>query len=1037
MAAIPEQTNANVNYTESDGAAEKAKTIGEELSKIGEGASAEVTVNTGNSEQKIQGVAQSIDGIDDKEASITADTSSIDGSVKSANDTLDGVEDQEAIIDAKTSYLPGDVARANELLGQVEDAQADVTADTSTIAGSVATANSETAKTENREVQITADTSSIPGSVASANTETDKVQDQTVIIDADTKYLSGDVAKANETLGGVEDVVADITADTSTLAGSVVSANAETAKLEDRVITITTVTEPGEGGGGLSSDASSGTSGFSGSGGKSGAGGGRSGSNKKPGDIINTDSVGEAIAQLTFFEVLWLRIQAWLSGKEYVVPDLVSPTAQAEVEATQAGLDGIANTNIPDKTISIDDTQARTDVQSFEDRADDTVEKKINVTYSGAGGEFAKGTKNSPEGTVLVDEKGAELIEHKDGTYEIGSNEGPRFTSIEKGSTIHTADETKKILRRGVMPSTHIGNRFASGTLPSPVSSTPQNTSSSKKNTSKKINWKKYIDKLFDWIEIRLKRLQEVTDKWTRQIERAVGSINKNKAIDSAIASISNQIAALQEAGKRYTEQAAVIAKKTKLSQGTIDKIQNGTIDIASYSKKDQERIKAYQEWWEKAQAVKEEIEDLKDKQTELNHQKLDNIIKQYDDMIQAIDSAKEKAEAKIENKRSAGKEVTAADYKPAVDAQKAKIAALREEYNRLKAEFDKQVQEGTLVVGSEAYNTYLDQLTDIDTEVINATTDLNDMNYEIEQIAVNNLNGLLTALQSVQNVLQGTLDLINAQGRIATTDTFKQLIANGMQQIANLQQQNDLLRQQQQRLDKNSDKYREIQEQIDANSETINGIKVSQEEWNDSILDLRIDELTRMKEELEKTNDEYERQKDIQEAIEDLERAKSQRKIRILENGTFKYVADTKDVADKQRALDQKLHEQSMSKIDEVIEAIEDMKETNNVYADEGMTRTSLTELFPGSDLETILAGVMATAQAGLSLSELAQSMDTATSALIQNSNNSNTTNFTVSPNAIVINTTQADPEKIADYAIKKLTGEMDMAFTQEEAKK
>ena len=38
-----------------------------------------------------------------------------------------------------------------------------------------------------------------------------------------------------------------------------------------------------------------------------------------------------------------------------------------------------------------------------------------------------------------------------------------------------------------------------------------------------------------------------------------------------------------------------------------------------------------HQEWWEKAQDVKEQIEELKDEQRELANQKLDNIIDQYD----------------------------------------------------------------------------------------------------------------------------------------------------------------------------------------------------------------------------------------------------------------------------------------------------------------------------------------------------------------------------------------------------------------------
>lgn len=61
--------------------------------------------------------------------------------------------------------------------------------------------------------------------------------------------------------------------------------------------------------------------------------------------------------------------------------------------------------------------------------------------------QFEKGTSYSPEGLAIVDEKGAELIQKPDGSFEMGSNKGARFTQLDKGSKIYTADQTSRIMK--------------------------------------------------------------------------------------------------------------------------------------------------------------------------------------------------------------------------------------------------------------------------------------------------------------------------------------------------------------------------------------------------------------------------------------------------------------------------------------------------------------------------------------------------------------------------------------------------------------
>jgi hypothetical protein len=60
---------------------------------------------------------------------------------------------------------------------------------------------------------------------------------------------------------------------------------------------------------------------------------------------------------------------------------------------------------------------------------------------------FEKGTDYAPQGFAMVDEKGAEIIEKKDGTRYIGSDKGARITYLDKGDKVYTASETKEILK--------------------------------------------------------------------------------------------------------------------------------------------------------------------------------------------------------------------------------------------------------------------------------------------------------------------------------------------------------------------------------------------------------------------------------------------------------------------------------------------------------------------------------------------------------------------------------------------------------------
>lgn len=621
------------------------------------------------------------------------------------------------------------------------------------------------------------------------------------------------------------------------------------------------------------------------------------------------------------------------------------------------------------KPLSLDTTQAETQHDTLLGKLTAGAKKVIQVVYTGIKEAFATGTKSAPGGPSIVDDgtganAGPELILHnKQGTYEIGSGNGPRVTNLDKGDTVFTARQTKSILSRAAKVGGFfrdglnntiakgkaiIGKAFASGvsgsmnfglinSILSGGGSSKKNTSSSAKKSSE--GWKKYVEKLFDWIEIRLERLQTQTDKWILAASEAIGYVAKNAELDKALSSTSQQIDETTQAYQRYIEQADMVAKKSKLSAEIIQKIQDGTIDIASYKDSTKEKIQAYQEWYDKAMDCVEAVTELREQERDLASQKLDSILDHYQWRIDRLDAVVSSNDAMLGLKAATGVRVEESDYDKAIDATTQKIQELTDSRSALSEEFADMVSRGYIVEGSELWYQYTGELESLDETIIETKTDLQELIDDAKNIALTNLQYAMSALENSAATINQMMGLHESQGADHSATDYEKLIHNGMAQIKNLEAQNAELLKQQETLDPLSEKYQELQEQIDSNNQSILDMKTSQEQWNDAVVDLKISELEKYKDTLSKANDEYQRQKDLQQAIEDLERARTQRTQRVYREGVgFVFEQDQDALLEAQTNLESVVQDQLIDKIDDLIEAIQESKADTNVYDANGV---------------------------------------------------------------------------------------------------
>ena len=305
------------------------------------------------------------------------------------------------------------------------------------------------------------------------------------------------------------------------------------------------------------------------------------------------------------------------------------------------------------------------------------------------------------------------------------------------------------------------------------------------------------------------------------------------------------------------------------------------------------------------------------------------------------------------------GRELQASEYDTSISATTQKYEELIAQRDALVKEMNQLISQGLIDKESATWHEYTGKLEDAENAITETRTAIIELHDEANKVELTKLGYQLDALANTAAHITDLMDLHASQVAEEMPEVYKDLIDNGMDQIKNLEEQNEELRKQQEGLDVLSQKYQDLEEQIQSNISTINQMKVSQEQWNDSVLDLKIAQLEKYRDSLNKMNDQYERQKELQEAIEELQKVQGQRTQRVFKSGVgFVYEVDQDALKDAQENLENVIKDQLLSRIDDLIDALEEEKNNTNVYDYEGNllgTEYSLPQL---GTLTEILSG-------------------------------------------------------------------------------
>ena len=324
-------------------------------------------------------------------------------------------------------------------------------------------------------------------------------------------------------------------------------------------------------------------------------------------------------------------------------------------------------------------------------------------------------------------------------------------------------------------------------------------------------------------------------------------------------------------------------------------------------------------------------------------------------------------------------------------------IATNKEQYQQLisidQAQIDKYTEQQkklqTLLknykYGSEKFNETSSEIQEIDNAISDLIVEMQDYNYQIARIPVDNLQKVVDTLDNAQTSIENLTAQQDARGIDTTIDQYQTMIDLASKRIEVLSTQRQMLVQLQSQFEKGSDRYTEIGSEIQDIDNTISGLIVNQYEWNKAMLQIPIDKLSNVNDELsayssilsdvlseydsalsgvtgtidEQTKaiedarsaaeDDYNKrieniQKEldllekqntarskilaVEQAQYDLEKAKNQKTTQVVRNGSLVWENDPNTLQEKQQALEDALYEKKRYDLEQQVQNLEEERD-------------------------------------------------------------------------------------------------------------
>ena len=230
----------------------------------------------------------------------------------------------------------------------------------------------------------------------------------------------------------------------------------------------------------------------------------------------------------------------------------------------------------------------------------------------------------------------------------------------------------------------------------------------------------------FDWIERAVKKIERTISNLSSVVDDTYSSWStRNNALANELNAVSEEIGIQEQAAQKYFE----LADNVGLEEDYQNLVKNGDFNVETVTDDGlKERIKEFQDFYDKAQDCNDKIKDLSQNLKELQKTKFDNIASQFESTSSSISHAITMLDKYINLSEKKGYYASSELYQKQLDKYNNDLNNSINERNELQASFQESVQSGLLEEGSEGWNNMKQQIEAVNEKIMDTVINIQEV---------------------------------------------------------------------------------------------------------------------------------------------------------------------------------------------------------------------------------------------------------------------------------------------------------------------
>lgn len=412
----------------------------------------------------------------------------------------------------------------------------------------------------------------------------------------------------------------------------------------------------------------------------------------------------------------------------------------------------------------------------------------VRGTAHSSGTAHAHGTANKSGSwgaprteTALTGELGTELLVRGNRWFTVGEN-GAEFTQVKKGDIIFNHEQTKSLLSNGYVTSRgklQGGSALASGTayaglwqpINGPGSGNGSGSGSSDDDDDNDIA--DDAEQVVDFIEMKLEEIEAIIEKTSSRIANFLDDTtdikSKDELYDELVKAEKDKSEAYLKAAQKYNVEAA--AALSGVPQQYQEMARNGAIAIKDFIGEDQveiaEKIQEYRDWAAKADEAEnghlEAIAAISAHRVE----QLEDIATDFENIVSISKSHSDLLQAEMDFIEESGGRLSESYYEELKKHSQKQLDDMQAERKALQKILDDAVAAGDVVIGSDDWYSMLETIYDVDKEIVDCKTSLEEFQNAINDLYWDNFDKLIDEIDNVDSELSNLYDLISDDDKV------------------------------------------------------------------------------------------------------------------------------------------------------------------------------------------------------------------------------------------------------------------------------